>query len=109
MGYTWEDYTSKLDTNIFYSYELCCPETRFGVIYPDRKLILIGAISAETLDELDIYELKWPLEKVTYYDNINSTEDVNIIMDMFTDPLISEGFVLIDKDFNRVNIKILNM
>ena len=23
MGYTWEDYTSKLDPNIFYSYELC--------------------------------------------------------------------------------------
>ena len=104
MGYTWEDYTSKLDTNIFYSYELCCPETRCGVIYPDRKLTLIAAVNKKTLKNIDIYNLQWPIEKVTYY-NVENRDEVENYLQKYSDPLISEGFVLIDENFNRVKYK----
>ena len=68
-------------------------------------MTLIGAVNKETLEEINIFRLKWPIEKVTYYDNINNIDEINEMLDIHSDPLINEGFVLIDKNFNRVKYK----
>jgi hypothetical protein len=104
MGYTWEDYTSKLNPNIYYSFELTAPETRFGVIYSERKLTLISAVNKFNLKEMDIYSLKFPVEKVLYI-KVNNIDEVNKTVSQYSDPLIYEGFVLVDKNYNRIKYK----
>lgn len=103
MGYTWDEYTAKLDKNLFYSFELCGPETRCGVIYSKRKLVLIGAIKKDDLSEIDLYSLDFPLEKPKYID-VTSKEEADKLMTV-SDPLKNEGYVLVDDNFNRMKFK----
>jgi hypothetical protein len=104
MGYTWDEYTSKLDKNIYYSLELVGPETRFGVLYFNRKLVLIGALNNFDFSEVDIFSLDFPKEKPTYY-IVQNEQEVKDLIDKYNDPLRYEGFVLCDDQFNRVKYK----
>jgi hypothetical protein len=104
MGYKWEDYIAKLDPSIYYSFELCGPETRVGVIYSKRKLVLIGAIKSTDLSEIDIFKLDFPKEKPAVYP-VKSKEDIVDILQKQSDPLKYEGLVLSDANSNRLKYK----
>lgn len=103
MGYTWDQFTSNLNTNIFYSFELCAPETRFGVIYTNRQLIQIAAIDKNTLNEIDIYSLECPILKAEY-SLVNSLQEAQDSMKEQT-ATEQEGVVILDKNFRRIKVR----
>ena len=100
MGYEWEDYCSKLNRNIFYSFELVGTETRVGVIYSKRRLVLTGAVQKITLNYIDIFGLDFPIEKPLSYP-VYSLDDIGRVITSHNDPLKYEGFVLHDNNYNR--------
>jgi len=104
MGYTWESFTSKLDKNVCYTFEITSPENRVIVIYTDRKLTLCAAVDKTTLKELDIYELDFPKLKVDYVP-VSSLDDVFELINQNDDPLSYEGYIVIDKNFNRLKVR----
>lgn len=95
MGYSWAEYISQLDSNYFYSFELCAPETRYGVIYTKRTLTLLSVLDKITLEEIDIYTLEFPKEKPIFY-KVNNMNEVFNIINEYSDPIKYEGFVLYD-------------
>lgn len=104
MGYKWEDYISDLNPDYYYSLELCSPETRYGVVYTSRKLVLLGVVNSKDLSEININTLKFPKEKAKEYP-VKSLDDVKKIVNEYDDPLIYEGFILIDGNYNRYKFK----
>lgn len=103
MGYTFDGFTSNLNKNIFYSFELCAPETRYGVVYSDRCLYLIGAVDRNTLQDIDIYTLDAPTIKAKYI-IVNSKEEVNNIMASMSGAQL-EGYVVLDSNMNRLKFR----
>jgi hypothetical protein len=104
MGYSWDEFTSKLNPDIFYTFELTSPENRVLVVYTDRKITLIAAIDRFSLKEIDIYDLEFPALKVPYK-TISNLDDANNLILENNDPLVCEGFILIDKNFNRLKVR----
>lgn len=103
MGYSFDEFTSKLNPNIFYSFELCAPETRYGVVYNDRCLYLIGAVDKQTLKDIDIYSLDYPITKAKYV-IVNSKEEVLRMMENVPGIQL-EGYVVIDSNMNRIKFR----
>lgn len=104
MGYSWGEFTSQLNPDIFYTFELTSPENRILVVYTDRKITLVAAIERETLNEIDIYSLDFPKLKVDFV-NVDSIDDANKLIEKNSDPLSYEGYILIDKNFNRLKLR----
>lgn len=104
MGYSWDEFTSQLNPDIFYTFELTSPENRILVVYTDRKITLVAAIDRKTLNEIDIYNLDFPKLKVDFV-KVDSLDDANKLIVKNSDPLLYEGYVLIDKNFNRLKLR----
>jgi len=104
MGYTWQEFTSGLDKDVFYTFELVAPENRVIVLYETRKLVLVGAIKRDTLEEIDVYSLSYPPLKPVFYE-VSNMADCEALVEKFSEPYDSEGFVVIDKNFNRLKIR----
>jgi len=104
MGSTWEDFTSQLNPDIFYTFEVTSPENRVIVIYTDRKLTLVAAIDRITLKEIDIYQLEFPSLKVPFV-KVRNLDAAKKLIEKNSDPLSYEGYILIDKDFNRLKLR----
>lgn len=104
MGYSWDEFTSQLNPDIFYTFELTSPENRILVVYTDRKITLVAAIDRKTLNEIDIYNLDFPKLKVDFV-KVDSLDDANQLIIKNSDPLLYEGYVLIDKNFNRLKLR----
>ena len=104
MGTDWDEFTSKLDKNIFYTFEICGPENRVIVIYKERFISLVAAVSRDTLQELDIYSMDFPELKPKRYPVRNLAECWDLI-DQNKEPYDSEGFIAIDKNFRRLKIR----
>lgn len=104
MGYSWDEFTSQLNPDIFYTFELTSPENRILVVYTDRKITLVAAIERETLSEVDIYGLDFPKLKVDFV-NVDSIDEANQLIEKNSDPLSYEGYILIDKNFNRLKLR----
>jgi len=104
QGISWKEFTSNLDKNIFYTFELIAPENRVFVIYEKPSLILVAAIDKTSLQEIDIYEMNYPYKKANYTE-VTSLDEVYELMkekDVFYE---FEGYVVIDKNFNRLKMK----
>lgn len=93
---------------IGFFFELVAPDNRIVCNYTEAKLILHGARSIVTEKELDRVELElhanefnWPLVKVW---KLGSLEEVLTAVKELN-PIENEGFVVVDKYFNRVKIK----
>lgn len=104
MGYSWEEFTSNLNPDIFYTFELTSPENRILVVYTDRKITLIAAINRKTLKEIDIYSLNFPELKVSFVE-VKSMDEAKKLIEINNDPLSYEGYILIDKNFNRLKLR----
>lgn len=104
MGYTWSEFTDVLDENIFYTFEVTSPENRVIVIYTERKLTLVAAVAKETLEEIDIYTLEYPELKVAYQP-VKNLKEAKALVTKNDDPLSYEGYILIDKHFNRLKLR----
>ena len=102
MGISIDDFYKSLDKNIFYSYEICTQDNQVGVIYKDNFLKLIAAVNKNTLQEIDIESVESLTPKASYH-IINSSNEVN---DLINDAEAHEieGFVVCDKNFNRMKI-----
>jgi len=102
MGISIDGFYNSLDKNIFYSYEICTQDNQVGVIYKDNFLKLIAAVDKNTLEELDIETLDSVALKASYH-IVNSSDEVN---DLINDAEAHEieGFVVCDKNFNRMKI-----
>lgn len=103
MGYDGFDlFTDKLDKNIFYSFELTTPENAIIVPYNDYKLTLIGAWNKSTLEEISIYNIDgFNLPQYYKYENMDEIVDIANSKGAWE----TEGFVVVDNNFNRVKIK----
>lgn len=104
MGSDWDVFTSQLNKDIFYTFEVTSPENRVVVVYTDRKITLIAAIARETLEELDIYEMEFPNLKVPYV-KVKDLESAQKLIEKNSDPLSHEGYILIDKYFHRLKLR----
>lgn len=114
-GFSFQEYTSKLDPEITYCFELTTPYNRIVVYYPNSKITLLAAreVLYETdqwgekcvsLSELDISIIdSFGVPKVRAYSYHSIEELVNWVSSL--DPSQHEGVVVRDGNFNRIKIK----
>ncbi|MBS1722337.1 MAG: hypothetical protein JSS66_04960 [Armatimonadetes bacterium] len=103
-GFTWEDYTSKLDKDVFYVFELVTPDNRVIVLYPESHLYLTAAIERKTLQEIDIFTMNFHGEVVPFA-KVRSMKQVVSMLSNNSDAYHNEGYVVMDKNFNRLKIR----
>lgn len=104
QGTNWDEYTKKLNPDIFYVFELVTPDNRVVVLYAASHMYLVAAVSKETLSEIDIFTMKFHGEKAPYK-KVRSLEQVYALIEEQPDAYKNEGFVVIDKNFNRLKIR----
>ena len=95
---------NKLDTNLTYMFELTSMTTKLVVPYEGTHLTFLSARNNITLKEQD-YDFKEFQEKIPrpkLY-NINTLQTAIEVVKNF--PFNKEGFVAVDKDYNRIKIK----
>jgi hypothetical protein len=108
---TWSELGYRLpdgDTRRWYAFEFCSPSNRIVVKYDRPRIVLHGMRRADTLEEI-------PLEYVELTADVFGWEHVRsapvaksgavVEMAAATDPLELEGFVVVDRHFNRVKVK----
>ena len=109
MGTSFKELTEALNPRICYTFEQCSPENRVVCIYDSRHLWLVGAVSLDTLEEIDIFALEpfasqfanFLPEKIS----VSNLEDCHALVREFYDPLDYEGFVAVDSSFRRLKIR----
>jgi hypothetical protein len=106
LNVSFADFTSELDQNTTYCFELCTPYNEIVIKHNKSSITLLAARDLHTLQEIDItnldvvvnrvqeYPIKTLDEIITYVSNMNGREH--------------EGVVVVDKDFNRIKIKNIN-
>ena len=100
------DFLNSLNPNSTHMFELVSPKSRATISYPCTKLYYLGSRDMRTMEEYKVYdsELMW-LYGVAYPKifHLHTIEDcLNYVKAMTKD---EEGFVVRDKDFNRIKIK----
>jgi len=103
-GMQWEYFITLLDEYKYYTFELCTPWNRNTVIYPNSLIKLLAIIDSNTLLEQDLNEPKLKVFEPEF-EIVNSIEDVYSLITKNDDPLDNEGYVVVDKNFNRVKVK----
>lgn len=110
MGTSWEEVTSHFTPGHTYVCELTCEENQVVCHYGDRKLTLLAirSLMEPNYPELSITEWgienpSFPLPQVKLYEKF-SLEAVQELVQS-RNPLEYEGFVLVDKNWNRVKLK----
>lgn len=114
MGYPHEcEFTKSLRrTNFCYAFELQSPENQVVVYSKDRKLTLLMARDLDTFEEQDIYG-EWTTSpvyfstpeilKADYYKNWTLENAMTCVRNL--DGKEHEGYVLVDRNFNRCKMK----
>jgi hypothetical protein len=110
QGTSFEELTSFFTPGFCYTFELTAPENQVVVYYEKRRVFLLGVRNINTLEEenaedwinyhlppwIDVHAAKshpgWTLEQIT-----KKVQELN--------PREEEGFVLVDKNWNRMKIK----
>jgi hypothetical protein len=103
-GMQWKDFISLLDENKYYTFELCTPWNRNTVIYPNSLIKLLAIVDSLTLLEDSINQPKLKVFEPEF-EIVNSLEDVHSLISKNDDPLENEGYIVVDKNFNRIKIK----
>ena len=103
MGFIWEHFFLYLNCNYCYTFELVSPYNRVVVHYPETKAYLIGMRNLETFEEEEpvIEHLDFPRPKL--FSELDSLELCIAATDVMSAD--EEGFVVVDKFWNRVKIK----
>ena len=106
-GLTFEQFSAHFDTNYCYALELLSPENQVVVEYKERALVLLAVRHRASMKEIDVQEWaeqnKYPFRVVQFYPSF--TLDAVKETVQLRDPKEHEGYVLVDKNFNRVKIK----
>ena len=108
-GLSFEEYTSKLDKEITYCFELTTPYNRIVVYYPDNRITLLAMRRITySLDELYIFHMK-DLFGVPVV-QMHSYSSVSLLVEWITsrNPMEHEGVVVLQlqgSKYNRVKIK----
>lgn len=95
------EFISLLDTNNFYMFELCTPYNIVVTPHKDFNLYLHGVRSKIDLNYISLDSINGLVKAESH--SINDIDEMNILIE--TMPWTSEGFVLVDADFNRVKCK----
>lgn len=103
-GMQWEYFVTLLDEYKYYTFELCTPWNRNTVIYPNSLIKLLAIVDSNTLLEDDINEPKLKVFEPEF-ELVSSLEDVYSLISKNDDPIENEGFVVVDKNFNRIKVK----
>lgn len=90
---------SKLNPDYCYMFELISPYNQLVVRYNETKLIHIGTRDRTTLLELDT---DIGIEKPKLYEITNLEDALSVVN---SSNFCGEGFVVVDKDYNRVKVK----
>lgn len=99
-GLDWQSFVSKLDKNYTYMYELATPDNKVVVQYEKYHLFYLGQRNIHTYQEF--YNPDPRIDNVKLY-HFNSIEE--IIEASAELPDSEEGYVVRDKNWNRVKIK----
>jgi hypothetical protein len=100
------DLILRLDVDRCYAFELMAPENQVVVYHPVRKLILTGCRDLKTQRELDIYE---EVDEIPYRFKVGYVDGFDIeavrarVRELNGNE--EEGFVLMDRGFNRIKLK----
>lgn len=103
----WKDlgYSLPKRTDCSYVFELMVPGNKVVVQYQKSNIVLLGARNIQTQHELNPREVAtengW--KSVIFYD-LSTIEDI-IEASVKINPLENEGYVICDKDFNRIKVK----
>lgn len=85
-----------------FAFELTSPKNRVVVQYLDSNLTLIGMRHLQTGVEVCLPQ-SWGLKTPRQY-SLNSFDEIQATFPALN-PLDSEGYVVVDRDFNRVKVK----
>lgn len=103
-GSSFDEYTSKLDKQITYCFELTTPLNRIVCKYDDYRVTLLAARNNISLIELDVNTINsFGVPKVKTYKYSSLEELVNWVSTL--NPSEHEGVVVKDSNFNRIKIK----
>jgi hypothetical protein len=103
-GTSWAEFTSKLNPDISYVFELVTPDNRVVVLYSTSHLYLVAAVNIKTLKEIDIFNMKFHGEVVPYK-KVRSLAQVYALIEEQPDAYKNEGYVVADKNFSRLKIR----
>ena len=108
MKVLWQDLEQFFEPGFSYSFELLGPENQIVVEYKERSLIMTGVRNVNTLQE--VLPSQWvdehpgfPLPFADEYHGWNKELAGSACLDL--NPREREGYVLVDKNWNRVKIK----
>lgn len=105
-GKSFDEFTSRLEKDCSYIFELCSPANRIVVDYKDYSVTLLAVIENATGKEFDIK----PWGDSGIVPKVCQTYDLGNLEDMIEfvskrNPLEHEGIVACDRNFNRVKVK----
>lgn len=99
-GLNWETFTSKLDPQFTYMYELATQDNRVVIPYEGYHIFYLGQRNINTYQEYYLPDNR--IENVKVY-NFETAEDVEVAAEQLPDD--EEGYVVRNDDWNRVKIK----
>ena len=99
-GLDWESFTSDLNPDYTYMYEIASPDNRVVIEYKDYYLFYLGQRNIHTYVEEYVPDSR--IDNVKVY-KFNSIEEIIAAAKELPDS--EEGYVVRDKNWNRVKIK----
>lgn len=108
LGYDFDTLTGDLETNFTYCFEVFGKVNRNVVIYENNHLKVISIVNKENFAESCIFEheilnSKYP-DLIPNRVKVNNLDEAYVLVEN-QDPLEIEGYVLIDRNFNRLKIR----
>lgn len=100
---TFDGFTSTLDKDLVYMFELCTPYNQVVVRHNNSSLTLLGVRNKKTLEEIMIDNLDIGVPCVKKY-SFNTLDEILTYVGE-QPPTDHEGVVLLDSKFNRIKIK----
>ncbi len=105
----YDEFTDKLDTDFIYVFELCTPYNIIVTPHKESSVILLTIRNQETLKEclydtiIDVSKyINVPIVKRFNFTDV-SIQDLQKTLESM--PYVEEGYVVVDKNFNRIKIK----
>lgn len=108
--YFWQIYTNldlpiNLNENYCYIFEFKFPsKTQFIVEAYSETITLLGVRDLTDLKEINLENVDFPCKSTVLYDDDISFEEL-LLKSYYINPTEREGYVIVDKNFNRLKIK----
>ncbi|MCZ2224365.1 MAG: T4 RnlA family RNA ligase [Chitinophagales bacterium] len=103
VNLSFEEYSSTLNKDYTYMFELTTPLNRIVVKYDNYRVTLLGARNKVNLKEIDLDKIENIVPKVKTFNLSKLDEIITFVAGL--NPTEQEGVVVCDSNFNRVKIK----